>query len=99
MSKQLPTRTYCKRNRPLPYYHPNCRTPRHWKFTQDHRTTRPPPLAADKDEQSLWFIEKIIRKRKQNGKLQYLVKGEGFPKQFNSWVDSESIKDKSESDL
>ena len=37
-----PTRTYCKRNRPLPYYHPNCRTPRHWKFTQDHRTTRPP---------------------------------------------------------
>ena len=38
-----PTRTYCKRNRPLPYYHPYCRTPRHWKFTQDHRTTRPSP--------------------------------------------------------
>ena len=37
-----PTRTYCKRNRPLPYYHLNCRTPRHWKFTQNHRTTRPP---------------------------------------------------------
>ena len=34
MSKQPP---------PVPYYHPNCRTPRHWKFTQDHRTTRPPP--------------------------------------------------------
>ena len=38
-----PTRTYCKRNRPLPYCNPNCRTPRHWKFTQHHRTTRPPP--------------------------------------------------------
>ena len=38
-----PTRTYCKRNRPLPYYHPNCRTPRHWKFSQDHRTARPLP--------------------------------------------------------
>ena len=38
------TRTYCKCNRPLPYYHPNCRTPRHWKFTQDHRTTQPPRL-------------------------------------------------------
>ena len=37
-----PARTCCKRNRPLPYYHPSCRTPRHWKFTQDHRTTRPP---------------------------------------------------------
>ena len=21
---------------------PNCRTPRHWKFTQHHHTTRPP---------------------------------------------------------
>ena len=26
-----PTRTYCKRNRPLPYCNQNCRTPRHWK--------------------------------------------------------------------
>ena len=30
-----PIRTYWKHNRPLAYYHPNCRTPRHWKFTQD----------------------------------------------------------------
>ena len=37
-----PIRTYCKRNRPLPYCNQNCRTPRHWKFTQHHRTTRPP---------------------------------------------------------
>ena len=36
-----PTRTYCKRNRPLPYCNQNCRTPRHWKVTQHHRTTRP----------------------------------------------------------
>ena len=43
MFYEPPTRTYCKRNRPLPYYDPNIRTPRHWKFTQDHRTTRPPP--------------------------------------------------------
>ena len=43
MSKQPPTRTYCKCSRPLPYCNPNCRTPRHWKFTQHHRTTRPPP--------------------------------------------------------
>ena len=39
-----PTRTYCKRNRPLPYCNQNCRTPRHWKLTQHHRTTRPPPV-------------------------------------------------------
>ena len=42
MSKQ-PPRTYCKRSRPLPYCNPNCRTPRHRRFTQGHRTTRPPP--------------------------------------------------------
>ena len=38
------TRTYCKYSRLLPYCKPNCRTPRHWKFTQYHRITRPPPL-------------------------------------------------------
>ena len=41
-----PTRTYCKRSRPLPYCNQNCRTPRHWKFTQHHRTTQPPPICA-----------------------------------------------------
>ena len=39
MSKQPLTRTYCKRNRSLPNYDPNCRTFRHWKFTQGHHTT------------------------------------------------------------
>ena len=38
-----PTRTYCKHSMPLPYCYQNCRTPRYWKFTQHHRTTRPPP--------------------------------------------------------
>ena len=37
------TRTYCKHNRPLLYCNQNCRTPRHWKFIQHNRTTRPPP--------------------------------------------------------
>ena len=40
--RTTPTRTYCKCNKPLPYYHPKYRTPWHGKFTQDHRTTRPP---------------------------------------------------------
>ena len=41
-----PTRTYYKRSRPLPYCNPNYRTPQHWKFTQHHRTTQPPPGAV-----------------------------------------------------
>ena len=47
-----PTGTYCKCSRPLPYSYPNCRTPRNWKFTQDHRTTRP-PLANVKQRNQL----------------------------------------------
>ena len=43
-----PTRTNCKCSRPLPYYNPNCRAPRHWKFTQHYRTTRPPHASVVK---------------------------------------------------
>ena len=48
-----PIRTYCKRNRPLPYYDPNCRTPWHWKFTQGHRTTRPPQAKMRKSSRNI----------------------------------------------
>ena len=64
MSKQSPTRTYCKGNRPLPYYYPNCRTPRHWKFTQDHRTTRPSPFFS---------CEKGVRQGKNLSPLLFAV--------------------------
>ena len=47
-----PTCTYCKRNRPLPYCNQNCRTPRHWKFTEHHRSTRPPPNSS-----VIWIIK------------------------------------------
>ena len=47
-----PTRTYCKCSRPLPYCNPNCRTPRHWKFTQHHCTTRPPLTREKTSKQS-----------------------------------------------
>ena len=47
-NQTTPTRTYYKRSRPLPYCNPNCRTPRRWKFTQHHRTTRPPPMKLRK---------------------------------------------------
>ena len=41
-----PTTTYCKRRRPLPYHLPNCRVPRHWKFTKGYRITRPPTFGT-----------------------------------------------------
>ena len=32
-------------------------------------------------------IEKVLRRRKRNGKQEYFVKFVGWPKKFNSWVD------------
>lgn len=41
---------------------------------------------VDKDEDSLWFIEKQIRKRKRNGQVEVLVKFDGFDHRFNQWI-------------
>jgi len=48
---------------------------------------------VNKDENSLWFIERILKKRIRNKKQQYLVEWQGFPAVFNSWIDAESVKD------
>lgn len=45
-----------------------------------------------KDEDALWIIEKIIRKRKRRGQEEYLVKYEGWPDKFNSWVHKKDIQ-------
>ena len=49
---------------------------------------------VQKDEDSLWFIEKKIRKRRRNGKVEWLVKFEGWPDKYNQWVSEREIKDK-----
>lgn len=51
-------------------------------------------IPVDKNEESLWYIEKILKKRKVKGKLQYLVRWEGFPKSFDSWVDATQVQEK-----
>jgi hypothetical protein len=38
---------------------------------------------VDKDEDTLWYIEKEIRKRKREGQIQWLVKFEGWPDKYN----------------
>lgn len=42
--------------------------------------------------ENLFYIEKIIKKRKINGKLHYLVKWEGYPSSMNSYVLASDIK-------
>lgn len=48
---------------------------------------------SQKGDDVLWVIEKIIRKRKKAGKVQYLVKFDGWPTKFNSWVDQTAVED------
>ena len=48
---------------------------------------------VNKDVNSLWFIERILKRRKRNKKLEYFVEWQGFPKAFNSWVDASEVKD------
>ena len=46
-----------------------------------------------KDESSMWFIETVLKKRRRNKKVQYYVKWDGFPDEYNSWVDESDVKD------
>ena len=48
---------------------------------------------VDKDENSLWFIGRVLKRRKRNKNVELLVKWQGFPDTFNSWVDANDIKD------
>ena len=47
----------------------------------------------EKDENSVWFIDQILKQRKRKGKLEYYVSWSGFPKTFNSWISSDPVKE------
>jgi len=44
-----------------------------------------------KDENTLWYVEKNIRKRKRNGLIEWLVKFEGWPDKYSSWIPERDI--------
>lgn len=48
---------------------------------------------VNKNEDSLWIIDKKIRKRKVDGKIEYLVSFEGWPSKYNTWVPESDIND------
>ena len=41
-----------------------------------------------KKEDDVYKIEHIVKRRKRKGKVEYLVKWQGFPTKFNSWLAS-----------
>ena len=46
-------------------------------------------LISDDDS---FDIERIRKTRRRNGKIQYLVSSEGYPRKFDSWVDEVVVK-------
>lgn len=46
-----------------------------------------------KDENSLWYIEKTLRKRTYRGRKQHFVKFEGWDDRFNCWIDVKDIQE------
>ena len=46
-----------------------------------------------KEEDSLWLVEKLIKKRKRKGQTEWLVKFQSWPDKFNQWVKESDIVD------
>ena len=44
------------------------------------------------EEPEDYLIEKVIRKKRVNGKGKYLVKWLGYDSSFNSWVDESQLR-------
>ena len=46
----------------------------------------PPVIQADHEEESEWEVEKIVDKRQNRGKVEYLVKWRGYDSHDNQWI-------------
>ena len=47
----------------------------------------------NKDNDNLWKIESVLKKRKRGGRTELYVKWMGWPKKFNSLVSENEVKD------
>ena len=43
-------------------------------------------------EDDVYRVEKVLRKRKRKGVVEYFVKWKGYPDKFNSWVAEKDIQ-------
>lgn len=47
---------------------------------------------VNKNDDAVWEIEKVLRKRKHNRRMQLFVKWLGYPNRFNSWIDESDMQ-------
>ena len=50
-----------------------------------------PELHLIINEDNVYDVEKVLKTRRRNGKIEYYVKWKGYPDKFNSWIDSCSL--------
>lgn len=48
---------------------------------------------VEKPEDTIWEIEKILRKKRRQNKTYVLVKWLNFPRSFNSWIPESDVRD------
>ncbi len=48
---------------------------------------------VNKDNNHMWRIENIMKRRVRNGRREVLIKWQGWPKKFNSWEEDNQIMD------
>ncbi|CAG2225163.1 unnamed protein product [Mytilus edulis] len=48
--------------------------------------------AVDKSDESLWVVEKVLKKRKRRGKSEFLCKFQGWPDKYNQYIPEEDIQ-------
>jgi len=48
---------------------------------------------VDIDQDTLWFIDEILKQKKVGKKTLYFCSFIGFPKKFNMWLDYKEVKD------
>jgi hypothetical protein len=58
--------------------------------TLQQRPTPPPPIMTKEGEE--YEVEKVLDSRVRRGRLQYLVKWTGFPREENSWVPARNMR-------
>ena len=57
---------------------------------RDKRSVQP-ELQLIIKEDNVYDVEKVLKTRRRNGKIEYYVKWKGYPNKFNSWIDSCSL--------
>jgi hypothetical protein len=62
-----------------------------WR-SRDGSEELPMPVQLDEDSQPEWEVEEILADRKHKGRIEYLVKWQGWPSSYNQWEPEDHLE-------